>query len=95
MGLATARAILKLWIGRDPRNSGVFSAGNGPAMRAGLLGLVAKDDEELRALVSASTRITHTDPRAERAALLVAVVGSIASGTETTTRESVFMLSSK
>jgi ADP-ribosylglycohydrolase len=30
---ATARSILKLWLGFSPQKSGVFSAGNGPAMR--------------------------------------------------------------
>jgi len=73
VGMATARSIVKLWLGWPATKSGVWSAGNGPAMRSGILGLLARDDEELRALVSASTRITHTDPRAERAALLVAI----------------------
>ncbi len=33
IGLATARACLKLWFGFPPARSGVFSAGNGPAIR--------------------------------------------------------------
>ena len=73
VGMATARSIVKLWLGWPATKSGVWSAGNGPAMRSGILGLLATDDEELREFVSASTRITHTDPRAERAALLVAI----------------------
>src|ERR1019366_3437179 len=34
VGFATLRAVGKLWLGFSPANSGVFSAGNGPAMRA-------------------------------------------------------------
>jgi len=51
----------------------VWSAGNGPAMRSAILGAYfAKDAERRRAFVSASTRLTHTDPKAETAALAVA-----------------------
>jgi ADP-ribosylglycohydrolase len=73
VGWATLRATARLWLGIPPSRSGVFSAGNGPAMRAPLLGACLGDDtERLRAYVRASTRLTHTDPRAERGALLVA-----------------------
>jgi ADP-ribosylglycohydrolase len=74
VGLATLRAIVKLWLGFSHRRSGVYSAGNGPAMRAALLGVCLGEDlERLRAYVRACTRITHTDPRAERGAMLVAL----------------------
>ncbi len=74
VGRATARAIVKLWLGFPPGKSGVYSAGNGPAMRAAILGVcLGKDDQRLREYVKASTRITHTDPRAECGALLVAL----------------------
>jgi ADP-ribosylglycohydrolase len=74
IGLATLRAILKLWIGFPPRLSGVRSAGNGPAMRVALIGVCHGDDPpRLRALVRAATRITHTDPKAEHGALAVAL----------------------
>src|SRR5262249_20150119 len=74
IGRATLSAILKLWGGFGPRRSGVWSAGSGPAMRAALLGACLGDDPaRLRAYVQASTRLTHTDPRAERGALLVAL----------------------
>jgi len=33
VGLETLRAIVRLWRGLPPSQSGVFSAGNGPAMR--------------------------------------------------------------
>lgn len=72
VGLATLRGALRLWLGWSPQRSGVDSAGNGPAMRAALLGLWARDDEHLVELVRASSRLTHTDPRAESGARLVA-----------------------
>lgn len=72
IGLATLRACGKLLLGIGPSRSGVFSAGNGPAMRCSLLGVCAGGDEQLKQLVHKSTRITHTDPRAEEGALLVA-----------------------
>ena len=73
IGLATARACGKLLIGIPPRNSGVFSAGNGPAMRSPLLGLFAQDDQHLVDLVHRNTRITHTDPKAEIGAFTIAL----------------------
>ncbi len=72
VGLATLKSILKLMLGWSPSRSGVFSAGNGPAMRAPVIGVYANDDRQLRALVHASTIMTHTDPRAEQGALLIA-----------------------
>ncbi|MBY0527924.1 MAG: ADP-ribosylglycohydrolase family protein [Gemmataceae bacterium] len=71
IGRATLRSTIKLWLGIPPSGSGVWSAGNGPAMRAALLGVcLGQDLERLRAYVRVSTRITHTDPRAERGASL-------------------------
>jgi len=72
VGFATLRGALRLLFGVHPNRSGVSSAGNGPAMRAALLGVCSRDDQHLEALVRASTRITHSDPRAEDGALLVA-----------------------
>jgi ADP-ribosylglycohydrolase len=80
IGLATLRAILKLWIGFPARHSGVFSAGNGPAMRVALVGVCYGGDiPRMRALVRAATRITHTDPKAEHGALAVALAAHLAS----------------
>jgi ADP-ribosyl-[dinitrogen reductase] hydrolase len=73
IGMATLRAILRLWMGRNPQHSGVFSAGNGPAMRAAILGASIDDPDALRTFVKASTRITHTDPKAEFGALAVSL----------------------
>jgi ADP-ribosylglycohydrolase len=73
VGLATARACLKLWLGFSPEHSGVFSAGNGPAMRAAIIGAAIDDAQAIKQFVRRSTRITHTDPKAEHAALAVAL----------------------
>lgn len=80
VGCATLRAILKLWLGFPSHSSGVFSAGNGLAMRSAIIGVCyGQDIPKLRALVKASTRITHTDPKAEFGALAVALAANIAS----------------
>ena len=74
VGFATLRAIVKLWFGVSPERSGVFSAGNGPAMRSPILGVAFGDDPEvLTQFVKASTEMTHSDPKAYYAALAVAV----------------------
>lgn len=72
VGLATLRACLKLLVGFGPSRSGVFSAGNGPAMRSALIGVVSQSDTECEELVRRSTRLTHTDPKAEEGAQVVA-----------------------
>lgn len=73
IGMATLRACGKLCVGVSPRNSGVFSAGNGPAMRAAIPRAAVADLASLRSLVRASTRITHLDPKAEFGAWAVAL----------------------
>lgn len=72
IGLATLKSILKLWVGVSPRHSGVWSAGNGPAMRAAVIGR-AVERERLVDLVRASTSITHRDEKAFVGALAVAL----------------------
>lgn len=73
VGLATSRAVLKLWLAFPSSRSGVYSAGNGPAMRSGIIGAYFFDEPaKRREYVSAATRLTHTDPKAEVAALAVA-----------------------
>ncbi|MEK7387794.1 MAG: ADP-ribosylglycohydrolase family protein, partial [candidate division NC10 bacterium] len=80
VGFATLRAVVKLWLGCAPTRSGVFSAGNGPAMRSPLLGVCfGHDAQRLGDLVRASTRLTHTDPKAEYGALAAALAASMAS----------------
>jgi ADP-ribosyl-[dinitrogen reductase] hydrolase len=77
VGWATLRATVKLWLGFPPGRSGVVSAGNGPAMRAPLLGVCfAWRPERLEAFVLASSRLTHRDARAEQGALAVALAAA-------------------
>ena len=73
IGLATLRALVKLWIGFSPEYSGVFSAGNGPAMRSPILGAAIADRDQLKAWVRIATRLTHTDPKAEQGAWVIAL----------------------
>jgi ADP-ribosyl-[dinitrogen reductase] hydrolase len=74
VGLATGRAILKSWLGFPPHRTGVWSAGNGPAMRSPVIGaLFFADQGRLGTLVAVSTRLTHSDPRALVGAQAVAL----------------------
>ena len=82
IGFATLRSVLKLWLGVSPERSGVHSAGNGPAMRAAIIGAAVADGEKLSRLIRSSTRMTHTDPRAESGALAVALAAQMACQSE-------------
>jgi ADP-ribosyl-[dinitrogen reductase] hydrolase len=73
IGMATARACMRLWLGVSPQTSGVASAGNGATMRAAILGVLIDDLETLTRFLEASSRLTHTDPRAVWGAWLVGV----------------------
>jgi ADP-ribosylglycohydrolase len=77
VGFATLRSILRLWAGYPPARSGVYSAGNGPAMRTAPLGaFFAGSMEHLDDYVAACTRITHTDPKALTGAKAVAYLAA-------------------
>jgi ADP-ribosyl-[dinitrogen reductase] hydrolase len=79
IGLATLKGILKLWLFLPQRWQGSFSAGNGPAMRSALIGVYwAGEPDLMRRHVEASTRLTHSDPKATQAALAVAVAADMA-----------------
>lgn len=83
IGMATLRALVRLWLGFPPERSGVFSAGNGPAMRSGVIGAHFPADAPARvAFVRAATRLTHTDPKAEAAAQAVAWLAASGLGPE-------------
>jgi ADP-ribosylglycohydrolase len=73
IGWATLRACVKLWLGFPAQRSGVYSAGNGPAMRIAVLGAAIDDIDALKRFVRATTMVTHTDPKAHRGALAVAL----------------------
>lgn len=85
VGWGTLRAIVRLWLGWSPERSGVASAGNGPAMRAALLGVcLGARPDRLDAFVRRSTRMTHADPRALAGALAVARTAAAASRSDRT-----------
>lgn len=79
VGLATARACVRLWFCISPQKSGIYSAGNGPAMRVAPIGaFFAHNRGLLDQYVAASTLLTHTDPKALTAARAVALVTALA-----------------
>jgi ADP-ribosyl-[dinitrogen reductase] hydrolase len=79
IGRATALSCLKLWLGFPPARSGVFSAGNGPAMRSAIIGAYFHDrPEAIERFIRASTELTHTDPKAAVGTLAVARIAAFA-----------------
>lgn len=84
IGHATLQSIIKLWLGFPVEKSGVFSAGNGPAMRSPIIGVCCGYDiEKLKKTLKTSTIITHTDPKAYYGALTVAYAAFLSSTIET------------
>jgi ADP-ribosylglycohydrolase len=81
VGLATLKAGFKnLFFVSSP---GVFSAGNGPAMRAPILGATLGEVvPQLRECLQISTKMTHTDPKAYWGSLAVALAASPAIGAD-------------
>lgn len=64
VGKATLLSIMKMWF-VAPSKAGYRSAGNGPLMRAPIIGFYHASDEVTRnAFIARSTRMTHRDPRA-------------------------------
>jgi ADP-ribosylglycohydrolase len=79
VGLATAKACLRLWAGFPPERSAVASAGSAPAMRSAIIGAFFADDpERRRVFVLASTRLTHRSWQADTTALTVAEAAALA-----------------
>jgi ADP-ribosyl-[dinitrogen reductase] hydrolase len=78
VGFGTLRAISKSLVGFPPHRCGVFSAGNGPAMRSAILGAAIDDTHLLMEIVKASCTITHTDPKALFGAWAVALAANFA-----------------
>ena len=81
LGFATFKACLRLWLGYSPETSGVFSAGNGPAMRAAILGVTLQNLAQLRQLIRRTSRVTHTDPKAEYGAYAIALAAHMSGKT--------------
>ncbi len=78
VGKASLISGIKLLFGFSHKKSGIFSAGNGPAMRVSVLGLLCEDNDKLREFVKRATYISHTDPKAYRGALAIAVAAKLA-----------------
>ena len=80
VGLATARACLKLSVGFPAGRSAVQSAGSGPAMRSAIIGAYfAENAEKRKDFALASSRLTHRSWQADTAALAVAECAALAS----------------
>ena len=83
VGLATAKACLRLWMGFPANKCAVLSAGSGPAMRSAILGAFFASDRAKRGeFVLASSRLTHRGWQAETAALAVAEAAALAASSE-------------
>jgi ADP-ribosyl-[dinitrogen reductase] hydrolase len=80
VGLGTLRALSKSLVGFPPHRCGVFSAGNGPAMRSAIVGAAIDEPHRLMEFVKASCSITHTDPKALFGAWAVALAANRARG---------------
>ncbi len=94
IGLATLRAGLKSLLFLPASKSGVWSAGNGAAMRAPILGaFFGENTEQLRDFCRASTRLTHTDPKAQWGAFAIAIAASHAARNQSDGRRFVRDLS--
>lgn len=72
IGLSTLRACLRMTVG--VRSPGVFSAGNGAAMRAPVLGGLITDPARRLRVGRAVAELTHTDPMGVDGALYTAEV---------------------
>ena len=55
VGKASLISGIKLLFGFSHKKSGIFSAGNGPAMRVSVLGLLCEDNEKLKEFVKIAT----------------------------------------
>jgi ADP-ribosylglycohydrolase len=73
-GRATAQAARRLAAGIDWQEAGEPppQAGNGSAMRAAPVGMLARDPEELIRVAHDQGRITHQDPRCSAGAIAIA-----------------------
>lgn len=86
IGWASLRSCLRLLVGFSPSKSGVFSAGNAPAMRVALLGICyGGQAEKLTHYVNAATVISHSDKKAYYAALSIAVAAYLSTKQATIT----------
>jgi ADP-ribosyl-[dinitrogen reductase] hydrolase len=88
IGWATLRSCMRIALGISP--SGVRSAGNGAAMRAGILGAFFYDQLEVRqAFGRAIAEVTHRDERAIEGAIYVAEIAAACVGSPLDCRHDV------
>lgn len=79
IGFGTLRAIIKLWLFVPLDKSGVFTAGNGPAMRSAIIGARFFDDiDRIKEYAQASTELTHSDPKALVGATAISYAAALA-----------------
>ena len=81
IGLGTAKACIKLWLGFNPENSGSRSAGNGPAVRSLVIGatLIGTDVESrIERWCQLSAMLTHKAPQATAGSILLGQAAAIA-----------------
>ena len=74
IGVATIRASVRLLLGL--KRSGVYSAGNGAAMRSAIIGVCFDHRPERTRIARLLAEVTHTDPRAVEAAVFCADVAA-------------------
>lgn len=93
IGKATLKACINLTLMRKHyKQSGHFSAGNGPLMRAPMIAALYHNDENKRKnYIKIATKITHTDPLAELAAQSVADIVSLLSHNNISNGKSLFL----
>ncbi len=85
VGMATAKACLRMWLGVPLAQCAVKSAGSGSAMRSAIIGVFfAQEPERRREFVLASSRLTHRSWQAETAALAVAEAAALAATSDGT-----------
>jgi ADP-ribosyl-[dinitrogen reductase] hydrolase len=84
IGLSTVKACLRLTVGLGPHRSGIYSAGNGSAMRSAVLGAAFAHDPAARiAFVEACSRVTHTHPLALAGSQLIALATALSTTGQT------------
>jgi ADP-ribosylglycohydrolase len=94
IGLSTLRACLRMLFGRA--RSGVASAGNGAAMRAGIIGVYfAAEQAQRRSFAEAFARVTHTDARAVEGAVYTAELAALCACPPTRDRAELVTLAAR
>ena len=95
IGKATLLSCLKMLVGTDYNKSGIYSAGNGAAIRAVIIGAFHSNDlESMFYTLRVSTLMTHTDPRTYEGSLVIALAAMIAMNSKPERTPTSFFFSS-